>query len=292
MAKNVAPLMQELDSEDFYLLSAVEHGMRFSEWVDRSKIPKFAGFDANETEYRLNRCLEFELIERRTIQYEGYRLRFEGYDALALRAFSERGTLQSVGSPIGEGKESDVFEARDSTSVALKFHREGLTNFREVHRAREYTADRSHTSWVYTARKGAEREYEVLESLHPAVSVPEPIDHNRHAIVMELIDGVELSTIGLPENQVRVFFDAIISELATSVSRGFIHTDLSEYNVLVTESGPVLIDWPQAVPTDHPNADELLERDLTNLASFFRRKYPAQMSDLDEGELLSRITPT
>ena len=68
---------------------------------------------------------------------------------------------------------------------------------------REYTADREHVSWQYTARKAAEREYDALESLYPDVRVPQPIDHNRHAIVMERMDGVELSKAGLEPEQAR-----------------------------------------------------------------------------------------
>jgi len=53
-----------------------------------------------------------------------------------------------------------------------------------------------------------------------------------------------------------------------------IHTDLSEYNILVDGEGEVwIIDWPQYVSTDHPNAMELLERDVGNVVYYFQRKY-------------------
>jgi len=87
MVRNVAGDMAELDPEDFYLLSGVEQGMRFSEWVRRDKIPEYANLTREEVDYRIDRCLDRELIERKTIQYEGYQLTFEGYDALALRTF-------------------------------------------------------------------------------------------------------------------------------------------------------------------------------------------------------------
>jgi len=54
---------------------------------------------------------------------------------------------------------------------------------------------------------------------------------------------------------------------------GIIHADLSEFNILVAESGPKIIDWPQAVEVTHPHARELLVRDLDNVLSFFQRKY-------------------
>lgn len=274
MVRNVAPLMQNLEKGDFYLLSGIEHGMRFGEWVSRDRLPSFSELDENEVAYRLDRCLDFELIERKTIQYEGYRLKFEGYDTLALRTFSERGTIQEVGAPLGEGKESDVLEARNSNTVALKFHREGLTNFREVQREREYTADRSHTSWIYTARKAAEREFEVLEELYPRVSVPKPIDQNRHAIVMERMAGHELSRVRVDNELVPSLLRSILEEIANAYALDFVHADISEYNVFVSNGRVTIFDWPQAVTSTHPNANELLKRDVDNIVSYFERKYP------------------
>jgi RIO kinase 2 len=104
MVGNVASEMAELEDEDFYLLSGLEQGMRFSEWVQREKLPDYADMTPEEVDYRLDRCSDRDLIERKTIQYEGYRLTFEGYDCLALRAFSQRGTIEGVGASLGVGK--------------------------------------------------------------------------------------------------------------------------------------------------------------------------------------------
>ena len=43
-----------------------------------------------------------------TVSVEGYRLAFSGYDYLALKALTTRGSVQSVGNQIGIGKESGV----------------------------------------------------------------------------------------------------------------------------------------------------------------------------------------
>ena len=60
---------------------------------------------------------------------------------------------------------------------------------------------------------------------------------------------------------------------------GLIHSDLSEYNVVVQKDGTVLlIDWPQAVNIEHPNADSLLERDIRNVLRFFQRKFEVHRS--------------
>jgi RIO kinase 2 len=281
MVRNVAPEMAELELEDFYLLSGVEQGMRFSEWVQKEKIPKFSRLTAEEVDYRIDRCLDRELLERKTIQYEGYTLTFEGYDALALRAFAERDTIQGVGSPLGVGKESDVYEVQSFRPLALKYHREGYTNFREVMKERDYTSEHEHVSWLYTARKAAEREHSVLEALYPNVSVPRPIDHNRHAIVMEKVDGVELARAKFEDEQVVPVLDLVLREVSRAYAHEYVHADMSEYNVFVNSEGVTVFDWPQAVPTDHQNAAEFLERDVRNVVSYFRRKYPRLVGEVD-----------
>jgi len=287
MVDNIAGFFRELEPEDFYLLSGVEQGMRFSEWVKESKLPEYANLTSEEVSYRLDRCMRHELIERKTIQYEGYQLTFEGYDALALRTFAERDTIEGVGAPLGVGKESDVYEARSFKPMALKYHREGYTNFREVQREREYTADRDHVSWLYTARQAAEREFEILEALYPDVSVPRPVDQNRHAIIMEKLTGAELSHAALESEQVVGVLGLIIEEMVGAYDAGYIHADMSEYNVFVDTDGVTIFDWPQAVDTDHDNARELLERDLENIYSYFRRKYPGETPESADLEALA-----
>jgi RIO kinase 2 len=289
MVRNVASEMAGLESEDFYLLSGIEHGMRFSRWVAREKISDFSRLDDEEVGYRLDRCEDRGLVERKTIQYTGFRLTFEGYDALALRTFAERETLDGVGSPLGVGKESDVYEARSYKPLALKFHREGYTNFREVRKERDYTSDKSHISWFYTARKAAEREHEALETLYPEVRVPRPVDQNRHAIVMEKLPGVELSRAKLDPAQAVGVLDLILDEVTKAYAAGYVHADMSEYNVFVDEDGVTVFDWPQAVPTDHENAGELLERDLRNLVGYFGRKYPRETPEIDVPALAARV---
>jgi RIO kinase 2 len=289
MVENVAPVMAELEPEDFYLLSGLEQGMRFSQWVAKAKLPDFSSLTDEDVDYRLDRCERRGLIERKTIQYQGFRLTFEGYDALALHTFVERDTIDGMGAPLGVGKESDVYEVRSYKPLALKFHREGYTNFREVNRGREYTADHEHVSWMYTARKAAEREYDALETVYPEVSVPRPIDHNRHGIVMERIDGVELARTKLEPAQVRPILELILDEVADAFDAGFVHADMSEHNVFVTDAGVVVFDWPQAVPTDHENAGELLDRDVENLVGYFKRKYPQRPEGIDPGRIAAAI---
>jgi RIO kinase 2 len=91
---------------------------------------------------------------------------------------------------------------------------------------------------------------------------------------MERIDGVELDRAKLESSQVIGVCDLVLSEVASAYDAGFVHADMSEYNVFVDGDGVTIFDWPQAVATDHANADELLARDVENLLGYFERKYP------------------
>ena len=51
-----------------------------------------------------------------------------------------------------------------------------------------------------------------------------------------------------------------------------VHGDLSEYNVLMFDGEPILIDCGQAVTSDHFNAKEFLRRDIENVNRFFRNR--------------------
>jgi RIO kinase 2 len=62
---------------------------------------------------------------------------------------------------------------------------------------------------------------------------------------------------------------------------GVIHADLSEYNILIEDEKAVIIDWPQWIGTDHPNAVTIIERDIDNILAFFTRKYRLHYSRKD-----------
>jgi len=101
---------------------------------------------------------------------------------------------------------------------------------------------------------------------------------------MEKLEGVELSRAKLEPAQVLPVLDLVLDEVAGAYEGGYVHADMSEYNVSVGERGVTVFDWPQAVPTTHENADEFLERDVSNLLSYFRRKHPSRVPETLEPE--------
>jgi RIO kinase 2 len=278
---NLAQTFLRLNQDDFAILKGIEAGMRTHEWVPLADVARISGLAPDKAEYRLHFLSDLKLVSRETLHYLGYQMDFEAYDILALSDLADRNVVASIGDRIGVGKESVVYEAlgKGSNPMAIKFHREGRTSFKHVRRVREHLKDGSRCAWIHAARRAARYEFSVMTSLYPQVSIPRPVALSRHAIAMELIHGNQLNLITLSNPQ--ECLDIMLDEVSAAYSLGVIHADLSEYNVIVRGDEIKIIDWPQAVKIDHPNASELLERDLTNILRFFARKYKIDLSIKD-----------
>jgi RIO kinase 2 len=273
--ENLALALLGLSREDRSLLSAIETGMKTHEWVPSYVISELSGLPVRKVEFRLGQLFEKKLVERESMHYLGYRIDFDAYDLLALSDLVKRGTVKAFGERIGVGKESVVYEALGEMHLAIKFHRQGRTSFKHIRRLRDHLTDQTKVPWIYAAALAARHEFAVMEKLYPIVSIPRPFAVSRHVLAMEFVSGPALNRITLsdPENGLNM----ILGEVAAALGLGIIHADLSEFNVMVDESGPKIIDWPQAVEVTHPHAQELLERDLVNVLRFFERKYRIEM---------------
>jgi RIO kinase 2 len=95
---------------------------------------------------------------------------------------------------------------------------------------------------------------------------------------MQYINGIQLSDV-INLEEPNVFLLDILDNIRIIYNAGFIHSDLSEYNVLIDEKADIwIIDWPQYISSDHPNAEEILERDIGNISYYFERKHHTKMS--------------
>jgi RIO-like serine/threonine protein kinase len=121
----------------------------------------------------------------------------------------------------------------------------------------------------------ATREYAAMKQAHRAhVPVPKPISQNRHLVAMGFFQGAELSRINSLPSPTNTFRRVLFALRRLFCDAHIIHGDLSEYNILVAESGQfTFIDWPQSVPTTDPRAQGLLMRDVSNIATFFAKRY-------------------
>lgn len=269
-------VFRTLENEDLRVLQAIETGMSVHEFVSKEQIAKFTKLNlTRDTDYRLNRLDKLGLIHRMRQAYEGYTLNYAGYDCLAINALVKANILQAFGKSLGVGKEADVYDALtpNDKRIAVKFQRLGRISFRQTKRKRAYKSE--YASWLFQSRLAAEKEYQALQTLHPyGIAIPEPIAQNRHVLVMSMIEGEELARWSKIPRAERVLREILRNVRKTYLKAHVIHSDLSEYNIILQPNKHILIiDWPQYVTTDHPNAKELVTRDVQNILQYFKRKH-------------------
>ncbi len=269
-------VFRQLENADFRVLQAIETAMSQHEFVPKEQVAKFAKLDLiRDTDFRLDRLSKMRLIYQMRTAYTGYTMNYSGYDCLAINALVKSNIIEAFGKSLGVGKEADVYDALapDKKQVAVKFHRLGRISFRQTQRKRGYAKE--HAGWLFQSRLAAEKEFQGLKLVYPqGVAVPEPIAQNRHVLVMGMIQGAELAEwreISKPE---KVLKRILLNVRRAYLKAGVVHGDLSEYNVIVKPDMHILIiDWPQYVTKEHPNADEFLTRDVRNILKYFQRKY-------------------
>ncbi len=217
--------------------------------------------------------------ERREKTMEG-RKTYDGvFDRRTLLAFYKllkRGSIEEVEFPISTGKEGDVFRGIGKNGyVAIKVYRMSTANYRGLSRFIDgddrfahihKTKDTIILVW-------AQKEFRNLKEFYEGgVQVPRPIDRWKNIIVMEYIgDDARPAPLmkDVMENLKKEMVYDIIQEMKKMYASGLVHGDLSEYNILIWEERPYVIDVAQAVPIDHPLADELMLRDLKNMVRVF-----------------------
>jgi len=262
-------------------MSVIEILMAKHEFVPVEEIARYMKYNEKKVENFLKHLRKLKLIFIVQRHYLGSALTFIGYDALALKALLEKGILSQIGPEIGAGKESNVHLGMndDGKEMIVKFHRLGKLDFRATRKSRAFVAEKRHLSPLYESRLSAEREYKALNHLsRVGVSVPKPIAQNRHLVCMEIISGQDLyrkkrNNFG-SEEDISHLFHRIIDEIKKCVEQGYIHGDLSEYNIRLDENDyPVLFDWPQYIESEEKQAEEILTRDLLNIINFFKKKF-------------------
>lgn len=133
MVKLDASVLRYMSRDEFRVLTAIEMGQKNHELVPTPLICRIAGLKGGGAfKIIINLLHKNKLIFHESKQYDGYRLTYLGYDYLALRAFVTRGVISGIGSKIGVGKESDIYEVvnEEGESMVLKLHRLGRVSFR------------------------------------------------------------------------------------------------------------------------------------------------------------------
>ncbi|CAL8248271.1 unnamed protein product [Merluccius merluccius] len=277
MGKLNVVILRYLSRDDFRVLTAVEMGMKNHEIVPVSLLASIASLKHGGC----NKILR-ELVKHKLLAYEhtktvhGYRLNYGGYDYLALKTMCAREVLLSVGNQMGVGKESDIYivASPEGDQYALKLHRLGRTSFRNLKNKRDYHKHRKNISWLYLSRLSAMKEFAYMKALYDrGFPVPKPVDYNRHAVVMELINGYPLCQIRELQDPPGLYSE-IMELIVKLANHGLIHGDFNEFNLMLDDSDHVtMIDFPQMVSTSHANAEWYFDRDVKCIRDFFAKRY-------------------
>lgn len=206
---------------------------------------------------------------------------FDKRTLLTIYDMMTSGYIDMVHYPISTGKEGNVFYAtdEDGDGMALKIFRTSTSTFKRVAkyiegdpRFRGVTGNRWNMiyAWVNKEFKNLMRYSEA------GIPVPEPITFDQNCLLMEFVGdesgpAPQLRDVAL-DNPTDTYDEVISFIIDGWKDAHLVHGDLSEYNILMQDGQPIMIDVGQAMTTDNYNAKELLERDIRNVNAFFRKR--------------------
>jgi RIO kinase 1 len=200
------------------------------------------------------------------------------------------GLVDEVVRPLMSGKEADVYVVRCGSEIrCAKIYKDAIK--RSFKKAAQYTEGRKvrnsrraramERGSKYGRRQQEETwqnaEVDALYRLARAgVRVPQPFGCFDGVLLMELItdeDGdvaPRLNDVSMSAGQAREDHALVMQYVMRMLCAGLVHGDLSEFNVLVDEDGPVIIDLPQAVDaSSNNNAQAMLARDVNNMTEYY-----------------------
>jgi len=213
-----------------------------------------------------------------------------------LAAMVEEGLVDEVIGQLMSGKEATVYVVRCGEHVrCAKVYKEAnqrsFRNNASYQEGRKVKNSRQARAMEKGSRYGRKMQEEVWQSAEvdalyrlaaAGVRVPQPHICFEGVLLMDLVldaDGhpaPRLNDVEMSEELALEYHALLVNQVVRMLCAGLIHGDLSEYNILVAESGPVIIDLPQAIDAaGNSNAAEMLERDVANLRSYFSAFAPA-----------------
>ena len=205
------------------------------------------------------------------------------------------GLVDEVIRRLMSGKEADVYIVRcGSNTRCAKVYKEAAkrsfkqaAQYQEGRKVRNSRRARAMEKGSRFGRKQQEKTWQNAEvdALHrvanAGVRVPQTYGCLDGVLLMELITNdvgevaPQLGDLSMSVEQALEDHAVIMQYVMRMLCAGLIHGDLSEFNVLVDENGPVIIDLPQAVDAAaNNNAKLMLERDVNNMTSYYGQYAP------------------
>jgi RIO kinase 1 len=212
-----------------------------------------------------------------------------------LQPLVDDGLVDEVIRRLMSGKEADVYVVRCGNDIrCAKVYKEAAkrsfkqaVQYQEGRKVRNSRRARAMEKGSKFGRKQQEEtwqnaEVDALYLLAGAgVRVPQPYDCLNGVLIMELITdesgevAPRLNDVSMSSEQALEDHALVMRDVVRMLCAGIIHGDLSEFNVLVDEYGPVIIDLPQAVDAAaNNNAQAMLTRDVNNMSRYYGQFAP------------------
>jgi len=205
------------------------------------------------------------------------------------------GLIDEVLSRLMSGKEADVYVVRSGDDIrCAKVYKEAAkrsfkkaVTYQEGRKVRNSRRARAMEKGSKFGRQQQEETWQTAEvdALYrladAGVRVPQAYDCLNGVLLMELITdehgevAPRLNDTTFSAQQAREDHAMVMYYVMRMLCAGIVHGDLSEFNVLVDEDGPVIIDLPQAVDAaGNNNAKAMLERDVNNITRYYAQYAP------------------
>lgn len=212
-----------------------------------------------------------------------------------LEPLIEDGVVDEVMRQLMSGKEATVYVVRcgEETRCAKVYKEANKRSFRQsvdYTEGRKVKSSRQARAMAKGSKYGKQAQEEAWQSAEvdalyrlaaAGVSVPTPYQFYEGVLIMDLVTDAEgnaaprLNDVVFTAEQARQHHQSLLKEVVRMLCAGIVHGDLSEFNILLSAHGPIIIDLPQAVDAAGNNhAMSMLERDVGNLADFFGQFAP------------------
>ena len=228
-------------------------------------------------QYEIHRLMR----EKRSEEMESLEEVFDRSTLMIVYRLLNRGYIKKINGAIRSGKESRLYwgVGQWGKLVAIKIF---LTTSAEFLKGRmmyiqgDERFKRARKDTRSLVNLWALKEFKNLQLAGDVgVRVPAPLRVDGNVLLMEFVgkNGEPAPLLReTPLNHPARLYDKIAEAVRTLYQKGhLVHSDLSEYNIMVVKSQPVIFDFAQAVITEHPMAREFLERDLLRMNEYFSR---------------------